>query len=138
MLVLPAILTREDFDHCNWQQVVNDCEQKDCLYYESRLFKKAEETHKTGDLKAEAVFASLGAVSSFILNLDSKETPFGPLMALEGSRYPIPDDLTDGQLAVLKELVPAYRMLSCAHVLLTYCGSENTDVRWQNVRLRAT
>jgi hypothetical protein len=107
MLQLPTVLTMEDFNLCNWQDIIDESEKKDCLRYESRFFKKAREARESGDLKAEGVFALFGVVSSFILNLDSKEMPFGPFMALEGSRAAIPSDVTDEQLALLKELVPS-------------------------------
>lgn len=132
-MLLPDIsLKKEDFDLCSWQEIVTGCEKRDCSYYESRFFKKANEAHELGDLRAQAVFVLLGAVSSFVLNLDSKEIPFGPMIVLERSRSAVPDDITDDQLALLKELVPsvadAELRARIADVLwLKKCGHEMAE-----------
>jgi len=55
---LPNVLLKiEDFDRCNWQDVINECPEKDCLYYPDPFFKKEREARKSGDIIAEAAFA---------------------------------------------------------------------------------
>ena len=60
MLQLPTVLMREDFDQCNWQEIINESEKKDCLDYVSRFFEKAHKASESGDLKAKGVSVLLG------------------------------------------------------------------------------
>jgi uncharacterized protein YjiS (DUF1127 family) len=72
MLLADIGVTRDDFERCNWQEVIASCEEKECVAYSTRFFAKAREAERSGDTKAQGVFALLGAMTSLSLNLDQR------------------------------------------------------------------
>ncbi len=98
-------LNKSDFEKSNWQKIIEDCDEKECLTYSRVFFAKAREAEATGDQNAKEVFTLLGSISSFMLKSDSKDEPFGPVAVLKNSRSAILDDLQDLQLDALQEIV---------------------------------
>jgi hypothetical protein len=100
------MFTKGDFDSCDWQQVIERSEQKECDIYSRLFFEGARKAEEAGNTKAKEVFALLGGIASLMFTLDNKESPFGPVVVWHDRRSLIVDDLTDEQLNVLAEIAP--------------------------------
>jgi len=99
-------LTKDDFVNSRWEDTIASCPDKDCQRY-SVIFKaKEKEAEASGDTKAQAVFALLGAIASFNIDSDTVDGPFTPAFVFQDSRSASPDDITDAHLEVLREVVP--------------------------------
>jgi len=57
-------LTKDDFINSRWQDVVNSSERKECLAYSSGFWKKIQEAKEVGNVREQAVFEILAAVTS--------------------------------------------------------------------------
>src|SRR5258708_26544308 len=100
-------LSKRDFDECDWQPVITQCDQKECHIYSRLFFEEAVKAEKAANAKAQEIFTLLGGIASLIFTLDNKETPFAPVFVWnDGSRSFIVDDLTDEHLKVLTEVAP--------------------------------
>jgi len=95
-----------DFDSCDWQQVIEHSEQKECDVYSRLFFEEARKAEEARNTKAQEVFALLGGIASLMFTLDNRESPFGPVIVLHDRRSFIVDDLTDEQLNALVEIAP--------------------------------
>lgn len=105
MVLSEIVVTRKDFDCIRWQDVIVNSAEKECAEY-SRLFcLMTKDAQASGDLEAQKAFILLGAVTSFMFRLDSKEAPLGPMGTFKNGRTVIPDDLSENHLDVFKELV---------------------------------
>ena len=91
MMPLDPPLTKDDFNNACWQNVVNGSEWKDCLYY--GFWKKSQEP---GNLRDQAVFAVLAAVTSAAINPESTEEFFADIFK----------NLTDDHLDFLADIAP--------------------------------
>ncbi len=91
--------------HSGWQEVVADCEEKECRVYSSRFGAKAQEAGECSDTKAQQVYGLLNAVTSLHLKLDSPEEPFVPMMVFHDRRTAIVDDFNESHLNLFKETV---------------------------------
>jgi len=108
MSILDTPLLKDDFTQSQWESAISECQDKQCHSYSTRFFTKARELQESGNVKAQAVFTLLGAITSLILmlNPDSREQPFAPMAVFHNSRSAILDDISDAHLDVLIELVP--------------------------------
>jgi hypothetical protein len=108
-IMSPSYITlkKDDFVRSRWEDMIASCPDKECQRY-SAIF-RAKEAEASGDAQARAVFALLGAVASFNLNGDSVDEPFTPALVFQNSRSASPDDITDAQLEVLREVVAEAR-----------------------------
>lgn len=102
-------LLKADFEKYDWQKIIDDCAEKECLTYSRLFFAKARETEAAGDQKGNEVFTLLGAITSFMLDSESQDEPFGPIAVLKNSRSAILDDLQDLHLDALQEIVSDIR-----------------------------
>jgi hypothetical protein len=89
-------LTKDDFNNACWQDVVNSSERKDCLSYDGVFWKKSREAQEAGNLRDQAVFAVLAAVTSAAIKPESTEEFFADIFK----------NLTDEQLDFLAEIAP--------------------------------
>jgi hypothetical protein len=89
-------LTKDDFTNTCWQDVVNSSEQKDCLSYDLAFLKKAQEAQEAGNLREQAVFEILAAITSAAIKPESMEEFFANTFK----------NLTDEQLDFLAEIAP--------------------------------
>jgi len=96
MLPLNLPLTKDDFNNARWQDVVNSSERKDCLSYDSAFWKKSQEAQEAGNLRDQAVFAVLAAVTSAAIKPESTEEFFADIFK----------NLTDDQLDFLADIAP--------------------------------
>ena len=92
------VLTKDDFDQCNWQDAIASCKRNDCLEYLSSFSNRANQAGESGETACHNVFAILSVICFLQLRADSKDTPLAPLRTIEL--------LSDEQLEVLQELVP--------------------------------
>lgn len=91
---LNSPLSKDDFTNSRWQDVVNICERKDCLTYNNAFWKKAQEAKEAGNIREQAVFEILAAVTSAEIKPDSTEEFFAELF----------QNLTDDHLDFLAEI----------------------------------
>ena len=89
-------LTKDDFNNTCWQDVVSSSERKDCLSYDDAFWKKSREAQEAGNLRGQAVFAVLAAVTSTAIKPESTEEFFADIF----------QNLTDEQLDFLAEIAP--------------------------------
>lgn len=89
-------LTKDDFNNTCWSDVVNSSERKDCLTYDSAFWKKSQEAQGSGNLREQAVFATLAAVTSAAIKPESTDEFFADIFK----------NLTDEQLDFLAEIAP--------------------------------
>jgi hypothetical protein len=89
-------LTKDDFINACWQDVVDSSKRKDCLSYYSAFWKKAQEAQEAGNLREQAVFGVLAAVTNAAIKPESNEEFFAEIFK----------NLTDEQLDFLTEIVP--------------------------------
>lgn len=106
MSILDTPLSKDDFIQSQWESAISECQDKQCHTYSTHFFTKARELQESGDVKTQAVFTLLGAITSLMLKPDSREQPFAPMAVFHNSRSAILDDITDAHLNVLIELVP--------------------------------
>ena len=100
-------LSKSDFDGCAWQQVISQCDPKECHLYSRLFFEEAGKAEGAANVKAQEIFTLLGGITSLIFSLENKESPLAPMFVWkDGSRSLIVDDLTDEHLKVLTEVVP--------------------------------
>ncbi|MEP0751181.1 DUF4209 domain-containing protein [Trichocoleus sp. Lan] len=69
-------LTKDDFINSRWQDVVNSSERKECLAYNRGFWKKAQEAKEAGNVRQEAVFEILAAVTGAVIKPESNEEFF--------------------------------------------------------------
>jgi hypothetical protein len=120
-------LLKSDFDICDWQQVIAQCDQKECRLYSRLFFEQAGKAEEAANTKAQEIFALLGGIASLNFTLDNKEAPFAPAVVWkDGSRSFIVDDLTDEHLKVLTEVIP--------QVTDPEMRARMTDVLWVKAR----
>lgn len=98
-------LSKDDFDNSEWEKVVENSEKKECHYYSSAFFKKANECAENKDLTGQEVFTLLGGITSMMLKPESFSEPFGPVAVLQGSRSAIVEDYNDNHLEILNEII---------------------------------
>ena len=106
MLSQNSELTKQDFEQCLWQKVIEESENKQCSTYSDNFFSKLHEAKENNNLKEQEMYALLASITSLYLDLDSREQPFKPKVVLQNSRSAALDDINDYYLDLLKELVP--------------------------------
>lgn len=100
-------ISKSDFDTCNWQKIIEQCDQKDCRRYMGLFSIEAEKSEEAEDTKAQEVFLLLYRITSLYFKLDNNQDPFGPLFtSRDGQPSFIVDHLTDEHIQVLIEVVP--------------------------------
>lgn len=70
-------LSKSDFAECDWQQVIEQCEQKACHIYSRLFLGEAGKAEAAANAKAQEVFTLLGGITSLIFKLDNKQLPLG-------------------------------------------------------------
>src|SRR5919202_277000 len=89
-------LTKDDFINSRWQDVINSSERKDCLTYDMAFWKKAQEAQEAGNVREQAVFEILAAVTSAAIKSESNEEFFAEVF----------QNLADEHLNFLAEIAP--------------------------------
>jgi len=102
-------LTKADFDALPWQDVIAESTEKECNYYDSKFMAKAKEAEAANSEKAQEIYTLLSAICSFHFKSDNKDEPFGPMMVMNTGRTAIVDDISDGHLKTLQEIVSSIK-----------------------------
>lgn len=102
---LPEIITKEFFLQSGVENVIADCQDKECNSYSSQFSAKAIEAEQSGDVNTQEVFRLLSSITSMYLKLDSPSEPFGAMMELHDRRTSIPTDFDNSRLDLLHEVV---------------------------------
>ena len=92
------VLSKADFDQCDWLDVILNSQKKDCLHYFSNFTKRANEAAKSGDATCQKVFALLSVICLPRLMGGDKDAPFAPMKHIER--------LNDDLLEALRKIVP--------------------------------
>jgi hypothetical protein len=114
--------TVADFDQTRCQEIIDACEKRDCSRYWSRFFDEARQANSEGQSARATVFALLGDVCSFAMQLDRADDPFVPMIAYTDSRTSALDDLSDSQLSFISKIFP--------HVTDSELQGRLADVVW--------
>jgi hypothetical protein len=89
-------LTKDDFINSRWQDVINSSERKECLAYNMAFWAKAQEVKEAGNLREQAVFEILAAVTGAAIKPESNEEFFAEIF----------QNLTDEHLDFLADIAP--------------------------------
>jgi hypothetical protein len=73
-------LNGEVFKRIRWEEAVGERDEKECQRYSGLFLSKAREAEEANDKEAQEAFALLGGITSMMLNADSREEPFSPMM----------------------------------------------------------
>ncbi len=95
MSSLDLQLTKEDFINSTWQDVVSECDRKDCLSYRSKFWRKAEAEKQGGNHREQSVFEFLTAITQMPIRSESTDEYFAERLK----------NLTNEQLQLLEEIV---------------------------------
>lgn len=100
-------LTKVDFDALPWQDVIDECEEKECHIYDSMFMAKAKEkeSEAVGNEKTQEIYTLLGAICSFHFKPENRDEPFGPMLVMNTGRSAIIDDISDDHLQALQEVI---------------------------------
>ncbi len=103
--LLDTPLSIQVFERIGWQKPIDESAEKECDHYSRLFISKAKEVEEDGDEEAREAFAVLGGVTSMMLNADSREEPFRPMMVFSTGRSAVLEDFTDNHLSALGEVV---------------------------------
>lgn len=103
--MINILLTKEDFLETNWQNIISSEEIKENHDYSQSFYKAMQEAKDSGDEKKEYIFKLLGDVTSYHLDLDSKENHFKPYWIMDGKRSASIEDLKESDLSFFEEIV---------------------------------
>lgn len=105
-LTQDILITKEDIDKTNWQDLIDIVDTKECFSYKKVFDNKALEEHENGNDKAYFVYSLFGSITSLMLHEPLEENPFG-FSSLP--RYPPQvklENLSDVHLDILEEILP--------------------------------
>ena len=98
--------TEDDFQHTDWQGVLDGAAERTCDVYARLYAEKAREAGQGGDAVACQVFELMYHVCSFVLNLDSPTEPFGGPFPFRPDWQGVSvDDFQDCHLVTLEAIV---------------------------------
>lgn len=97
-----VLLTKKDFDDSKYVEILSSSVEKDCHNYNDIFSKIRVELSKKQDVRGEAVFSLLSAVSQFHFKPESPTEPFAPLFEFHNSRGLVPEDFTENNLKSLE------------------------------------
>ena len=96
-------LTKEDFSDADLQILLDKSKNKVCNEYSTILFMKCEDEI---DEKAKEFYGLMGMITSFYLDLEKPDNPFGPMYLSSQEHYRTADvcDINDSYLRFLSEI----------------------------------
>ena len=98
-------LTREDFVHCGWREVIGDEPITHCALVERNLSRAVEKALEEGSLPQAKVLNLLAGACSMRLTNKSRSEPFGPMWEWDGRSSPTPDWFSDSDINFLTEIL---------------------------------
>ena len=99
-------VTITDLERCAWQEVIANAAEKHCFHYSELFRKKCEEAEAAGDREAAQAFRLLLDLTFYRFVPESVNEPFQPTLVMDERRSATSGDLTDEELAMLRELAP--------------------------------
>lgn len=106
MPITEVEIEKEDIEKIDFDELIKSSRSNTCHEYTYIFSEKAQEAKENKDNKTFAIFYLVGAITTFIFELDSPNQPFKPWFEFHDSRGFILDDLSDGDLKILNDLVP--------------------------------
>lgn len=98
-------LLPEHLEACDWRSVLESCSVRDCWDYSHAFITRVNEAGSDLSLSDAAALRYLARVCSAVLTPEKKD-PFRPRFTLEnGTTSPIPSDLTDSEVGLLRWIV---------------------------------
>lgn len=99
-------VSAEDLRSVPWKELLAAEQQKECSRYIQVFGRAARECKDSGDQLGEKAYGFLHTLASFWPNYSSSAFPYGPMRTeADGTRTLVPEDLLDGDLDALKEIV---------------------------------
>jgi len=95
-----------DLKRCEWKRVIAAATHKDCFHYSELLGNSCAEAEAAGDHEAAEALGLLRDLTFYRFVPGSVTEPFQPTLIMGGRRSATPDDLTDDNLAMLRQLAP--------------------------------
>lgn len=137
MALSEIVLNLEDFSLMHWEKIVEQCERKDCAMY-SQCFFDAAKAAKDEAAAIQNVYVFLGHVTSAELKPESSSEPFQPVVVtVNGSRSALPKDLSESQLALLKELAPSIQDAELQARIADILWERNRDFQMAQLAVHA-
>ena len=96
MSPLNLTLTKDDFINSGWEEIINNSDRKECRAYNMAFWEKAQEANVAGNVKEQAVFEILSAVTGCAIKPESNDEFFAQAF----------HNLTDEHLNFLAEIAP--------------------------------
>ena len=98
-------LTRDDFIHSGWREVIGDAPMTHCAMVEGHLRKTADEALEEGNLPQAKVLRLLAGACSMKLTNKSRSEPYGPMWVWDGRSSPTPDWFSESDINFLAEIL---------------------------------
>lgn len=99
------LVTEQDFRNSGWKDALLTAKHEGYPYMSTALCKAARQTADEGDQRRGKVLWLLADACSMMLKPDSVNEPFGPQWEMFGKRTPIPDDLSENDVAFYAKVV---------------------------------
>lgn len=96
----------DDIAAFDWQKVIEECEQRDCVHYQTKFYAYASKFESDKNEAGVRVFRFLGSLASLHLNESSADEPFEPMIQTSTGRSPIAEDFADSDIEVVRKLIP--------------------------------
>lgn len=94
-------LTRDDFIHSGWRDVIGDEPITHCATVEGDLRREAEKAFEKGNLPQAKVLNLLTYACSMRLTNKSRSEPYGPMLVWDGRSSPTPDWFSESDINFL-------------------------------------
>ena len=98
-------LSKEKFDACDWQSVIQNSPKPLCEEYARLYGESAIVAQSTGNEEEREIFKLLYGVTSLRLDPDLENGPFQPFVMVKTLKTPSIDDFRDEELKILNLLV---------------------------------
>ncbi len=106
MILADISVTRDDLEHCGWEEIIAGCAERTCHTYFSAFAEQASAALAEGHPRRANALHLLEAATILMLSEDNKD-PFKPLGQIGGQRTAIATDFTDEQLALFTSFAPS-------------------------------
>lgn len=93
-------LTKNDFESSQWEELISECDEKECNKYSMIFFDKAREANTANNKTLQEVFYLLYEVTSMMLDSGSKNDPYSSVWGMPDPLSPF----SENHLNVLSEI----------------------------------
>jgi hypothetical protein len=99
-------ITKRDFDNCGWEKIINQAKRNEYSTISHEFEARSNSLFKKGKLKEAKILNLFAAACSMMLNPNSLDKPFSPLMIMNGKRSALPEDFDKNDLDFFEKVVP--------------------------------